>query len=879
MQFHCCHCGQVFCKECCHQRRRVASLGEHTVLVCESCVVTLDSASASSSSGAAATASAAASSSAAPAPVDAVAADAPVAAADGEQSSSNAIDPNDIEITVGPLSSDEEEANDLSFAQQQDAASAAAAAAAAAAYQEEESVPRFQFPSDIGQDITDVRAHVLRLLQPVVSPIGVPIDGFDVEYEYMTFAQREALDALDFSSALAEPNLGKNRYSNILPPDHSRVLLTVRDYDPCSDYINANSLDGQSATSAGRYISCQGPLETTFADFWRMVWEQRSSVVLMLTREIEKGFIKCDRYWPEPGAAVAWDEEDEDGAGAYVPPGAQETADDGTVSAVYGDVRVTHVSVEAGDEYLVRTFELEHLVEQEKRTLTHYQYTGWPDHGIPASRAGFLQLVQLADQANNTQGPLTVHCFRETDHQLLTNRGFMFLDEVEAHVERGADGRVVDWRGLRVASYAPDSERLVYAQPHALVINASAADMIEIASSHAEETRWHAAGADADKCGDGVSLVATMRHDMWARTAKNSKSFAKVPLDELVLCDTVELLARAAGGVDAASLRCADGVDGEAAAPPPVALHELYGFWLARGGEFDAAAVVVVARTAAERAFVSACTSGLDDVVEVECADGAVLFKLRELAACFAGVDGGLAPWLWRLSGEALQAVVRGFGGAPMRVVSARMRDQLVQLLLHAGYAPLFEACGERAWLVSFDNGRVPRLSAAQGSSARLVRKCASRSWCFDMRGGFVVVRRAMRDASGQVAQASRPTVQGNCSAGVGRTGTFCAVHSALENFQAQLNDGITAPAINILQCVMAMRARRPGMVQTKEQYIFAYLAVLEQTEQWLFERGLLTPDANAAASATETDDAAPVDADGTLGAEEVFDAAEPVPE
>jgi protein tyrosine phosphatase len=852
----------VFCKDCCFQRRRVASLGDHTVLVCETCVPTLDSSNA-------AAASAAAASSAADA-----------GAADDLAALPLPIDPNNIEITVGPLSSDEEDANDLSFAQQQDAAHAAAAAAAAAAsYQEEEAPPRFQFPSDIGQDVTDVRAHVLRLLQPVGTINGAPIDGFDVEYEYMTVAQRDALDALDFSCALAEPNLGKNRYSNILPPDHSRVLLSVRDDDPCTDYINANSLDGQSATSAGRYISCQGPLETTFADFWRMVWEQRSSVVLMLTREIEKGFIKCDRYWPEPGAPASWDEDEDAAGGAYLPPSAQETAEDGTVSAMYGDVRVTHVAVEAGDEYLVRTFELEHLVEQEKRTLTQFQYTGWPDHGIPASRAGFLQLVRLADEANNTAGPLTVHCFRETDHQILTNRGFLFLDEVEALVKRAADGSVADWCGLRVASYAPDTERLVYAEPRALVVNSDAggSDMIEIASSHAEETRWRGDDDCRRKSGAGVSLVATTRHAMWARAGKGA-AFAKVPLDELVRCDAVELMARATGGVDAASLCAA----GPAVAIEP-ALLELYGFWLARsGGEFDAAAgaVVVVARDAAERAFVSARVAALRDVVEIECADGTVVYTLNELSALFAGGEGGrvLAPWVWRLGGDALRAVVRGFGGSAVRAATARMRDQLVQLLLHAGFAPLFERSADDAWwLVTCGGGAADaatvRLGAAQGSSARLLRKCAARSWCFDMRDGFVVVRRALRDAaSGEVTQASRATIQGNCSAGVGRTGTFCAVHSALENFQAQLNDGVTAPSINILQCVMAMRARRPGMVQTKEQYIFAYLAVLEQTEQWLFERGLLTPDASAAASAAADD--APVAED-----EEQFDAAEPVPE
>lgn len=78
--------------------------------------------------------------------------------------------------------------------------------------------------------------------------------------------------------------------------------------------------------------------------------------------------------------------------------------------------------------------------------------------------------------------------------------------------------------------------------------------------------------------------------------------------------------------------------------------------------------------------------------------------------------------------------------------------------------------------------------------------------------------------------------------AGVGRTGTFCTVHGTLERFANELNAG-NQPSINILTSVLAMRHARPGMVQTKEQYIFCYLAVLEQTELWLHERGMLPPE------------------------------------
>ncbi|KAI9332362.1 protein-tyrosine phosphatase-like protein [Obelidium mucronatum] len=97
---------------------------------------------------------------------------------------------------------------------------------------------------------------------------------------------------------------GRNRYSNIFPYDHARVMLTGAPHD----YINASLLDTgalANTPAAERYIAAQGPLKNTAADFWLMAWEQNSRVIVMLTGCTEGGRDKCFNYWPSKGEP-AW---------------------------------------------------------------------------------------------------------------------------------------------------------------------------------------------------------------------------------------------------------------------------------------------------------------------------------------------------------------------------------------------------------------------------------------------------------------------------------------------------------------------------------------------------------------------------------------------
>ncbi|RMX39667.1 hypothetical protein pdam_00025434, partial [Pocillopora damicornis] len=101
-----------------------------------------------------------------------------------------------------------------------------------------------------------------------------------------------------FPCEISKSNRGKNRYGNIVAYDHSRVVLEEIEGDKNSSYINASYIPTYDEVTM-TYIATQGPISTTVDDFWRLVWQENCSTIVMLTNLVEGGKGKCDQYWPD----------------------------------------------------------------------------------------------------------------------------------------------------------------------------------------------------------------------------------------------------------------------------------------------------------------------------------------------------------------------------------------------------------------------------------------------------------------------------------------------------------------------------------------------------------------------------------------------------
>lgn len=239
------------------------------------------------------------------------------------------------------------------------------------------------------------------------------------------------------SVAKSEEGRARNRYGDIFAYDDTRVKLLS---SSTSDYINANHVSLQAGERNFWYVATQGPTKATTPDFWRMVWEQGSEMVVMVTSEVEAGRVKCERYWP---------------------------SEEGEYDAVqHGDFRVTLLGQVSNEAYVLRGLRVKNTITGEKRSIRQLQYTAWPDKNVPENTALFMRFLDEVASTRNrlfngnvTQPlwPTIVHCSAgvgRTGVVIMVEVALALIDEGVAPNLKSILQEMRDQRMLLVQTYA-----------------------------------------------------------------------------------------------------------------------------------------------------------------------------------------------------------------------------------------------------------------------------------------------------------------------------------------------------------------------------------------------------------------------------------------
>uniref|UniRef100_A0AAY4BKS7 Receptor-type tyrosine-protein phosphatase U n=1 Tax=Denticeps clupeoides TaxID=299321 RepID=A0AAY4BKS7_9TELE len=195
-------------------------------------------------------------------------------------------------------------------------------------------------------------------------------EGYGFKQEYESF-----FDGWDVTK---KKDKTKNRQDSMLNHDRHRVKMHSLLADPNSDYVNANYIDGYQRSN--HFIATQGPKQDMIYDFWRMVWQENCFSIVMITKLVEVGRMKCCKYWPDD-------------------------------SELYGDIKITLLKTETLAEYTVRTFSMERRGYPAKHEVCQFHFTSWPEHEVPYHATGLLAFLRRVKASTPPDaGPVVVHC-------------------------------------------------------------------------------------------------------------------------------------------------------------------------------------------------------------------------------------------------------------------------------------------------------------------------------------------------------------------------------------------------------------------------------------------------------------------------------------
>uniref|UniRef100_A0A8R1I3F0 protein-tyrosine-phosphatase n=1 Tax=Caenorhabditis japonica TaxID=281687 RepID=A0A8R1I3F0_CAEJA len=220
---------------------------------------------------------------------------------------------------------------------------------------------------------------------------------FQNQFQLLEGLGEDCTDSTESSSS-SEENCQKNRYNNIGALEATRIRLNS---PTGNDYINANYVD--SCNERNAYIATQAPLPSTFADFWSMVWQERSNVIVCITNMVEDGKRKCDQYWPS------------------LPDTPQK----------FGNYDVTLLSESTNSHFAHRILDLKiaKSMPPAERKIHQLHFMGWPDHGVPDSVMPLLNFIHYASDIHST-GPVVVHCSAGVGR----SGSYILVDSIRKHL-------------------------------------------------------------------------------------------------------------------------------------------------------------------------------------------------------------------------------------------------------------------------------------------------------------------------------------------------------------------------------------------------------------------------------------------------------------
>ncbi|XP_023667435.1 receptor-type tyrosine-protein phosphatase alpha-like isoform X2 [Paramormyrops kingsleyae] len=531
-------------------------------------------------------------------------------------------------------------------------------------------------------------------------------------------------------AASKEENKEKNRYVNILPYDHSRVHLSLLEGVPDSDFINASYINGYQEKN--KFIAAQGPKEETVNDFWRMIWEQNTATIVMVTNLKERKECKCAQYWPDQGC---W---------------------------TYGNIRVSVEDVMVLVDYTIRKFCIQQVGDvsgkKTQRLVMQFHFTSWPDFGVPFTPIGMLKFLKKVKSCNpQYAGAIVVHCSAGV------GRTGTFI-VIDAMLDMMATERKVDVFGFVTRIRAQRCQMVQTEMQYVFIFQALLEHYLygdtelEVTSleSHLAKLYSQCPGAGCNGLEAEFKLISIKIQNDKMRTGNLPANMKKNRVLQIIPYEFNRVIIPVKRGEENTDYVNASFIDGYRQKDSYMACqgplqHTTEDFWRMIW-EWKSCSIVML--TELEERGQEKCAQYWSSDGVMPCGDVSIELKREEECESYT------------------------------------IRDLLIT------------------------NNRE--------NKSRAVRQFHFHGWPevgipADGKGMISIIGAVQK----QQQQSGNHPITVHCSAGAGRTGTFCALSAVLERVKAE---GI----LDVFQTVKSLRLQRPHMVQTLEQYEFCYKVVQE---------------------------------------------------